>query len=100
MRPAFGAESVTDVTIPALIIVGAADEVVPVRSNAARYRRLITRASLVTLSDAGHDAFLCQATERGKANCPQLCRDPARVGRASVHADVNARTLAFLERAW
>lgn len=102
LAPAMGGalteESVTPVQLPVRIVVGAADRVAPVTTNAGRIARLLPNATLLVLPDVGHYTFLGTCTEFGHQKIPTFCDDPPGVDRAAVHRQVAAQTVRFLRR--
>jgi predicted dienelactone hydrolase len=87
------------ITVPVEIVVGAADSVAPLETNAKRYAALIPQARLTVLpANVGHYTFLHECTPRGKQALP-MCRDGEGVDRAAVHGEVARRALDFFRRA-
>jgi predicted dienelactone hydrolase len=86
------------ITVPIEIVVGAADSIAPVKSNAKRYATLIPRARITVLpANVGHYTFLHECTPRGKQALP-LCRDGEGVDRAAVHRQVARQAADFFGR--
>lgn len=102
LAPAMGSalteESVVPVQLPVRIVVGAADKVAPVKTNAGRIARLLPNARLLVLPDLGHYTFLGVCTEFGHQKIPTFCDDPPGVDRSAVHQQVAAQTVRFLRK--
>ena len=83
------------VKIPVRIIIGRADKVAPLPTNAQRYANLIKGASLVVLpGEIGHYTFLAECTDHGKVVL-DICRDAERIDRALVHRQVAQLAFEF-----
>jgi predicted dienelactone hydrolase len=86
------------IKVPVSIVIGEADEVAPLATNARRYATFIKGARLTVLpGKIGHYTFLAECTPYGKSTLP-ICRDAAGVDRAAVHAEVNQMAFEFFER--
>jgi predicted dienelactone hydrolase len=87
------------VSIPVYIVIGDADTVAPLATNAGRYTRLIKGAKLKVLpGKIGHYTFLAECTPHGKKINP-LCLDREGVDRAAVHRQVEELVFNFFEQA-
>ncbi len=88
------------IKIPVRIVVGQADAVTPLTTNAQRYANLIKGAKLTVLSgEVGHYTFLATCTPNGEKRLP-ICRDGAGVDRALVHNRVSRMAFEFFDQAW
>jgi predicted dienelactone hydrolase len=96
---AFTPAGLAGVSIPVLIVVGAADQAAPAAVNAAHFARHITGAEL-RLPDGpvAHYTFLSEATDAGRQTLPDLTLDPPGVDRAAVHHLVAGWALDFFNR--
>ena len=82
--------------IPAYLIVGAGDTTVPIKENAGFVAKYAPRAKLRILSGpVGHEIFLNECDEEGKAEFPAACLDDPSVDRATVHQLIAAEALKF-----
>lgn len=84
---------------PVFLYYGEQDEVLRPDYN---FRHIIplmkTLAGVRTIPKAGHYVFLSPCSEELTKEIPDLCKDPAGVDRADVHARVDADALAFFRR--
>ncbi|MCC6766757.1 MAG: hypothetical protein IT293_19020 [Deltaproteobacteria bacterium] len=101
--PAFGPSAIRSslrgITVPVTIVGLPADELAPFELNARRYQRLIPRARLVTVADAGHFVLMPTCTFAGRLVASEVCVDRRDgVNRAAVHAEVAAKAVAFFDR--
>lgn len=88
------------IVIPVHIVIGQADKVTPLASNAQRYSNLIKAARLTVLpGEIGHYTFLAECTAHGKAVL-EICRDGASINRADVHRQVAQLAFEFFEQGW
>jgi len=102
IAPALGSgftkAGLSKVKIPVRIVIGQADSVTPLATNAQRYANLIQGAKLAVLAgEIGHYTFLAECTPRGKAVL-DICRDAATVDRARVHQQVAQLAFEFFEQ--
>lgn len=96
LGPGLTAKSLRQVTIPVGIVASRTDELVPFDLNAGRDARLIPRAQLTVVPDAGHFVFMPVCSEAGRFIAATVCVDPApEVDRAAVHERTVARALDF-----
>lgn len=94
----FTAEGLGRVRIPVHIVIGQADKITPLATNAQRYANLIKGATLTVLpGEIGHYTFLAQCTPRGKT-VVDVCRDAGTVDRARVHRQVAEIAFEFFEQ--
>jgi predicted dienelactone hydrolase len=94
------AASLRAIDIPVEIVASPADELVPFDQNAARYARLIPKARLTTIPDAGHFSFMPVCTLPGRLVAAAVCVDGAAApDRTAVHEQTVAVVTTFLERA-
>jgi predicted dienelactone hydrolase len=95
----FTVEGLREVRVPVEIVIGAADAITPLASNAQRYASMIRGAKLTVLpGKVGHYTFLSTCTSHGREILP-ICRDGDGVDRAEVHQRVRDVQLAFFRRA-
>ena len=86
------------IKIPVRIIIGQADKVTPLITNAQRYATLIKGATLTVIpGQIGHYTFLAECTLRGKA-VVDICRDAEGIDRAVVHRQVAQLAFGFFEQ--
>lgn len=101
LAPAIGqsfmnAQQCVQVTAPTLIIVGQADTVAPMQTNARHYHHLIAHSRLVVLpGEVGHYIFLNEARDELRVQLPVLFKDPPSVSRSEIHRIVTHLTLDF-----
>jgi predicted dienelactone hydrolase len=94
----FTPEGLREVRVPVEIVIGGADAITPLATNAQRYASLIRGAKLTVLpGNVGHYTFLSTCTSRGRETLP-ICRDGAGVDRAEAHQRVRDMQLAFFSR--
>ena len=85
------------ISVPVLIVIGQADKVTPLVTNARRYADLIKGARLRVLpGEIGHYTFLAECNAHGKAVL-DICRDGQAVDRATVHQQVAQMAFEFFE---
>jgi len=104
VAPALGggfiAESLSEIRVPAQIVVGEGDTVAPPATNARRLASLVPGARLTVMPGAvGHYTFLAECTPHGRSTI-SICRDGPGVDRAETHAWANRLAVAFFESAW
>ena len=96
----FTAAGLSQIKIPVGIVIGQADLVAPLATNAQRYADLINGASLTVLSGGvGHYTFLAECTRRGQ-QIVDVCRDAEGVDRTQVHQRVAQLAFEFFEQGW
>lgn len=94
----FTTEGLREVRVPVEIVIGAADAITPLASNAQRYASMIRGAKLTVLpGKVGHYTFLSTCTFHGREILP-ICRDGSGVDRAEVHQRVRDMQLTFFRR--
>ena len=87
------------IKIPVRIVIGQADAVTPLTTNAQRYANLIRGAKLTVLpGEVSHYTFLATCTPNGKKVLP-ICRDGAGVDCAVVHEQVSRMAFESSEQA-
>lgn len=91
---AFSQESLQAIDAPFLIVAGTGDRIAPAATNADRLLNLIPGARSIEIGGAGHYAFLSKCSLKGRL-AVSVCRDPAGISRARVHADVSEAVAAF-----
>jgi predicted dienelactone hydrolase len=85
------------VTVPVRIVVGEADTVAPMQTNAVHYTQLIPQAQMRVLhGPVGHYTFLAVCTQHGQKTVP-ICKDGPGVSRARVHREVANMAYEFFE---
>jgi predicted dienelactone hydrolase len=92
-------KSLRQIGIPVEILAPGADELVPVKWNAARYAHLIPRARRIDVPRAGHFVFMPVCSDAGRLLAALVCVDPESADRAAVHAETIERARAFFGRA-
>ena len=104
IAPALGSgftkAGLNQIRVPVLIVIGEADKVTPLMTNAQRYANLIKGARLTILrGQIGHYTFLAECNAHGKAVL-DICRDADAVDRAMVHQQVAKLAFDFFEQGW
>jgi predicted dienelactone hydrolase len=93
----FTQSRLTDLTIPVRIVVGEADTMAPMATNALHYTQIIQQAQLNVLhGDVGHNEFMAACTAYGRKTEP-VCKDAAGVNRVRVHREVANMAYEFFE---
>jgi len=88
------------IRVPVFIVIGQADKVTPLMTNAQRYTNLIKGARLTVLpGEIGHYTFLAECNAHGKAVI-DICRDAEPIDRAMVHRQVAQLAFEFFEQGW
>jgi predicted dienelactone hydrolase len=96
---AFLPDSLAHIDIPVAIVAGAADEAVPVNSNAEFFATKIPHAELTVLpAPVGHMVFAGVCLVAGRAAFPRVCDDPPGVDRADVLAKTSGIAEVFFAR--
>jgi predicted dienelactone hydrolase len=96
----FTKAGLSKINIPVSIVVGQADKVAPLATNAQRYAQLIKGAKLTVLpGEIGHYTFLAECNAHGKAIL-DICHDAASINRAQVHQQVAQLAFEFFEEGW
>lgn len=86
------------VKIPVAIVIGDADRVATLATNAQYFVNNIKGAELTILPGGiGHYTFLSDCTAEGRGGLP-ICRDPTGVDRAAVHRATGEKALEFFDR--
>jgi predicted dienelactone hydrolase len=106
MAPGLGGENsyfkpagLAAITIPVYIIAGAADEIVPIKSNAEFFATHINNAQLTILpGNVSHWVFMNRGTELGKKLLPHLTIDDASIDRAAIHKQVGNLAVQFFKQ--
>lgn len=104
IAPALGSgftkDGLTKIRVPVFIVIGQADKVTPLMTNARRYATFIKGARLTVLpGEIGHYTFLAECNAHGKAAL-DICRDAEAVDRAIVHQQVAQLAFDFFEQGW
>jgi predicted dienelactone hydrolase len=98
LGPAVTPESLAAIAIPAAIIAGEGDSIVPIDANAKAYAAKIPRAELTIFPGrVDHYTFLDLCTPAGRNMMPPLCVDAPGVDRAAVHRETVALAIRFFE---
>jgi predicted dienelactone hydrolase len=97
--PAFTKQGLSGIHVPVEIVVGDADEIAPMATNAEHFAKLIPGAKLTVLHDVNHTAFGSECSALGKEKLGG-CRDAADVDRAALHQRLDEQVLAFFEGVW
>jgi predicted dienelactone hydrolase len=85
-------------TIPAYLIVGAADTATPPKENAEFAAKYIPHAKLDVLSGpVGHEIFDNECDQVGRDNYPDACIDAPGVDRAKLHDYIGNAALKFFD---
>lgn len=85
-------------SIPAYLIVGAADTATPPKENAAYAAKYIPHAELDGLpGKVGHEIFGNECDQVGRDNFPDACIDPPGVNRAKLHEHIGNAALKFFD---
>ena len=93
---AFTPAGLAEISIPVALVVGEADTLAPVVTNAKRFANGIRQSELTILSgQVGHYTFLSQSTPQGKQILPLYCVDHASIDRGSVHKHVEQIAIRF-----
>ena len=86
------------ISIPVYIVIGKADAIASIATNAQRYASLIKGARLQVLpGKIGHYTFLAECTPYGKKT-NSLCMDSEGVDRAAAHQRVRELAFNFFEQ--
>jgi len=104
LAPALGQalsrSTLSEVRVPLLVIVGAADDEAPAPTNARTIADAVPGAQLIVLPGVGHYDFLSTCTARGYQVIARLCQETAGTDRGAVHDSVAALVDAFYRRSW
>jgi predicted dienelactone hydrolase len=85
------------IEVPVFIIIGQADKVTPLKTNAQRYANFIKGARLTVLpGEVRHYTFLAECNAHGKA-VVDICRDAETIDRAKIHEQVAQMAFEFFE---
>jgi predicted dienelactone hydrolase len=90
--------SLSEVSVPLLVVAGDSDATAPAATNARVAAARVPRARLQIEAGVRHYTFLSVCTARGQEVLSQLCQDGAGVNRGMVHTRVAAATAAFLDQ--
>jgi len=97
--PAFTEQGLSAINIPVQIVVGDADDIAPMTTNASHFAKFIKGAKLTLLPHVGHMTFGSECTPLGKESLDG-CRDTSEVDRAAIQRQVEKQVLAFFESVW
>jgi predicted dienelactone hydrolase len=93
-----GESGLRQMTIPAYIIVGAADTATPPKENAEFAAKYIPHAKLDVLpGKVGHEIFDNECDQVGRDNYPDACIDAPGVDRAKLHEYIGNAALKFFD---
>lgn len=96
----FDASGAAAINRPVFLYYGEDDRVLLPSENALHVAPLIsTLAGIRGVPKAGHYVFVAPCSDALAREVGEICRDPAGVDRAKVHARVNADALAFFRKA-
>lgn len=94
----FEIDSVRSIQTPVEVVVGGGDEEAPPDPCARWLKENLPSCTLdVLAAEVGHYVFLCEGTEAGRANAPDLFTDPPNVDRAAIHRDVSERCVRLFD---
>ena len=93
------ATSLSEVSAPTRIVVGAGDRTAPAATNAKRISDTIPGAQLLALDGVGHYSFLAECLSSGMSQRADLCHEEPGLERANVHRRVAADAVAFFDNA-
>ena len=91
------ATSLSEVSVPTRIVVGAEDRTAPPATNAKRVADRIPGAQLLALDGVGHYSFLAECTPSGMRQRADLCQEESGIERANVHRRVAADAVVFFD---
>lgn len=97
LGPAFDPDSLAKISIPAQIVAGSDDKVVPIETSAKFFASHIRGARLTIFQDVGHYTFLATCGQLGRTSRPELCLDNAGVLRDDIHAQAANLAWHFFE---
>jgi len=84
------------IAAPVHMMTGGADEDSHAEVGAVWLEQRLPRCTLSIVAAAGHLVFLPEATDAGRRDAPDLCRDPPGVERGAIHdAVANAAATLF-----
>jgi predicted dienelactone hydrolase len=99
LGPAFLPSSLAHIDIPFAIVAGAADEIMPVQSNAQSLAAAIPHAELTILpGSVGHYVFTDNCTAAARTTHAGLCVDAPGVDRTAIHRQTARLAETFFER--
>jgi len=90
-------QSLQDISVPTLIIVGDRDTVAPAESNARRVADLIPGSRLAVLSNVSHYTFLAECGIMGRVAASLICVEEDGVSRGDIHQQVAEDTREFFD---
>jgi predicted dienelactone hydrolase len=95
----FTEDSLRNIHVPVMLVVGSADTVAPAKQNADYLQHYIHGARELEIPNAAHYTFLDVCTERGHHDLKSYCDDPPLVDRDQVHASTGVTAIRFFDRA-
>ena len=90
-------QSLEQISVPTLILVGDRDSTAPAASNASRLAALIPGARLTVLPGVGHYTFLAECGIAGRVAASLICVDEADVSRRDIHQRVAEDAREFFD---
>ena len=94
----FSPESLSNIDVPVLILVGDKDKITPAQSNARYLVGRIRNAEYQEILLGGHYSMLGLCTPQGMAAMPALCTEHTPRERLDIHGEVSKLTSEFLMR--
>ncbi len=92
----FEPDSIGNITLPTLIMVGDKDRVTPLKTNAAYLAAKIPQAQYKQIASAGHYSMVSICTPDGRQAIPPLCTDNHNRERRDIHKEVSELATQFL----
>ena len=94
----FDEKGLRELRIPTYLIVGEGDTITPIKENAGFVVKHAPNAKLrIIPGRVGHEIFLNECDEEGKAEFPEACVDDPSVNRAKVHKSIAGYALGFFD---
>ena len=90
-------QSLEQISVPTLILVGDRDSTAPAASNASRLAALIPGARLTVLPGVGHYTFLAECGIAGRVAASLICVDEDGVSRREIHQRVAKDAREFFD---
>jgi len=97
LGPAFDPASLAKIAVPAQIVTGADDKVVPIETSAKFFAAHIPGAQLTIMQAVGHYTFLATCDQLGRTSRPELCLDNAGILRDDIHGQTANLAWHFFE---
>jgi predicted dienelactone hydrolase len=94
----FDGKGLRELRIPTYLIIGEGDTITPSKENAGFVAKHATNAKLrIIPGPVGHEIFLNECDEEGKAEFPETCVDDPSLDRATVHKLIAGDALNFFD---